>query len=237
MASSYYGTRGNSVIEMQKQLNKLGANLQVDGIWGKNTEAAYSAYKDYLGDGSNSKTTINMLKYTPLTDEQIQNTAEQKAGVYDAQIEKNNQDAENSKYTLEQKKAALSDQTNTKQKALIDAYTKSRKKLAEDTLSKGMARSSYAKDEQDESVVEQNQEAASLNSELSSSLKDIDDKISTLQTDLLSSNNILSQKKQADILDTIQSLQKQRQDTLTKVIEYNNSVAFKLRNQKLKESK
>lgn len=34
-----------AVMEYQKKLNKLGANIKVDGIWGNNTQAAYDKYK------------------------------------------------------------------------------------------------------------------------------------------------------------------------------------------------
>jgi len=46
--------------------------------------------------------------------------------------------------------------------------------------------------------------------------------------ELLQSKEELSQKKQAAMLDTIAALQAQRQKTLTKVLEYNNSLALKI---------
>jgi hypothetical protein len=42
MAGKYFGTKGDAVLQMQKQLNALGAGLKEDGIWGKKTEAAYN---------------------------------------------------------------------------------------------------------------------------------------------------------------------------------------------------
>jgi|GEM_PF-3162118 len=229
MVSKYYGSKGNTVVEIQKQLNKLGANLTVDGIWGKNTEAAYNTYKDYLGS-SDPASTISMMEYTPLTDEQIQSTAKQKADTeYDWQISQAQQKADYDNYLLEQKKAALLDTYDTKEKALQEAYAKSRKELAEDNLSKGMGRSSYAQDVQNESYIKQNDDIAALKSELGGEIKDIDDKIAEVQLKLLQSNEKLSQEKQKEMLDTIANLQKERQKTLTKVLEYNNSLALKLK--------
>ncbi len=228
MASTYYGSKGNSVIEVQKQLNKLGANLKVDGIWGKNTEAAYNTYKSSLGN-SNSGTTVNMMGYTPLTDAQIQQTAKQKADTkYDWQISQASQKADYNKYLLEQKKEALSPTYDAKEKALQAAYAKTKQKLAEDTLSRGMARSSYASDVQNEANSEQDSEITALKAELSSNIKNIDDQIGEIQLKLLQSNEELSQKKQAAMLDTIADLQAERQKTLIKVLEYNNSLALKL---------
>lgn len=40
-----YGSSGDDVKELQKQLNANGYNLSVDGIWGKNTESAVRDYQ------------------------------------------------------------------------------------------------------------------------------------------------------------------------------------------------
>lgn len=230
MASKYYGTKGNNVIEIQKQLNKLGANLKVDGIWGKNTEAAYNTYKDYVEGTGASPDSFKMLSYDPLSDEQIQNIAKQQADTkYDYQLNNAKQDADYDTYILEQKAAALTPQYDLKIKALQDAYAQKRKELSQTNLSKGMGRSSYAKDVQDQTFVSQQSDTDSLKSELNSSLKDIDDQINKVQMELLQDNETISSKKQADMLDTIASLQKERQNTLTKIIEYNNSLALKLK--------
>lgn len=50
--SEYWGTRGDLAKEYQQWLNSQGAGLNVDGIWGKNTENAYqqnkSAFEEWL---------------------------------------------------------------------------------------------------------------------------------------------------------------------------------------------
>lgn len=227
--SKYYGSKGNSVISIQKQLNKLGANLKVDGIWGKNTESAYNAYKNYLG-ASDPSSTLSMMEYTPMTDEQITSTAQQKAdSEYDWQISQKNDSAAYDKYLLEQKKGEVSNTYDSKEKALQEAYAQTKKKLAEDTLSRGMGRSSYAKDVQDEANLAQSSDTLALREELSSDIKNIDDKIGKLELELLQSTEKLSKKKQKDMLKTISDLQTERQKTITKVIEYNNSLALKLK--------
>lgn len=227
--SKYYGSKGNSVISIQKQLNKLGANLDVDGIWGKKTEAAYNSYKNYLGT-SDPSSTLNMMKYTPPTDKQIKSSAQQKAdSEYDWQISQKKDSAAYDKYLLEQKKGEASNTYDSKEKALQKAYAKTRKKLAEDTLSRGMGRSSYAKDVQNEANLAQSSDTLALREELSNDIKNIDDKIGKIELELLQSTEKLSKKKQDAMLKTISDLQTERQNTITKVIEYNNSLALKLK--------
>lgn len=230
MASKYYGSKGNTVVEIQKQLNKLGADLTLDGIWGKNTEAAYNTYKNYLGSSETQASTFNMKEYTPLTDQQIKQTAVQKAEAdYDWQIAQAKDSSDFDKYLLDQKKAALSDTYDAKEKALQKAYAQTKKEMAQKSLSKGMGRSSYASDVQEGAKAEQSEESAALRSELGGKIKDIDDQIAKTQLELLQQTEKLSQKKQAELLKTIASLQEERQNTLTKVLEYNNSLALKLK--------
>lgn len=53
-SSDNYSTRssggGNDVASIQRQLNAMGANLDVDGIWGPLTEVAYNRYMGGGGD-------------------------------------------------------------------------------------------------------------------------------------------------------------------------------------------
>ena len=44
--SQYYNTRGDTAKMYQAYLNTQGEKLNVDGIWGKKTEAAYQRNKD-----------------------------------------------------------------------------------------------------------------------------------------------------------------------------------------------
>lgn len=60
-----YGSRGESVKYLQYELNKHGANLKVDGIYGKQTELAVVLYqKDHklVADGKAGPVTLLSLK-------------------------------------------------------------------------------------------------------------------------------------------------------------------------------
>lgn len=52
------GGGGSDVASIQRQLNAMGANLDVDGIWGPLTEAAYN---QYMGGGGGSYTTADIV--------------------------------------------------------------------------------------------------------------------------------------------------------------------------------
>lgn len=56
--SSGGGGGGSDVASIQRQLNAMGANLDVDGIWGPLTEAAYN---QYMGGGGGGYTTADIV--------------------------------------------------------------------------------------------------------------------------------------------------------------------------------
>ena len=59
------GDRGDSVKELQRSLNELGAKLAVDGIWGPLTQAAYEKYEGDLPDPEGDDTTATDTTPTP----------------------------------------------------------------------------------------------------------------------------------------------------------------------------
>ena len=122
MASSYYGTTGQDVIKLQQQLNKLGAGLKVDGIWGKNTETAYQKYSPQLdsanqpANSSGVATLLGSIGNTSaggdfMSDEYIRNLAESQAETqYRSDLLNARQQAESQQTLLEQAKQRLSPQ-------------------------------------------------------------------------------------------------------------------------------
>lgn len=59
-----YGSRGSEVKALQKKLNKYGAGLAVDGIWGPKTQAAYKKYGSKLSSGTTSTSSAKKTKTT-----------------------------------------------------------------------------------------------------------------------------------------------------------------------------
>ena len=56
-----------SVKKIQEQLNAAGASITVDGIWGKNTQAAYNQYGSNLSGGSSASSGSTTTATTPST--------------------------------------------------------------------------------------------------------------------------------------------------------------------------
>ena len=80
MASGYYGQRGETIRQMQQAMKDAGANITVDGIWGKNTEAAYNQYSNiFTQPTAPTKVTIQAptpyeykpLEYTPVGEDDM----------------------------------------------------------------------------------------------------------------------------------------------------------------------
>ena len=86
-----------SVAQLQQQLNSMGANLDVDGIWGPNTEAAYAKYMGGSSSGGNtSPGSGNTAPRTGITAMQsmAQTAAAKKAGSYQGERQGLARDAE-----------------------------------------------------------------------------------------------------------------------------------------------
>ena len=100
--SAYYGSRGDAVKQIQRDLNAQGANLEVDGIWGEKTEQWYNK----IMNGGN---------YDPPSDAQILQQAEAEKGAkYDQAIAEEEASYAKLKEKLEQSIAALEPETQQK---------------------------------------------------------------------------------------------------------------------------
>lgn len=168
--SSNYGQSGDSVKQMQQQLNSQGAGLAVDGIWGPKTEAAYQASQggssgagsgssDPGGSGSTTTAGISSSdledllgqyqtpSYTPKTEQQLRDEAKaQYASQYNAQ-----------KLAAEQKNAAYQQSINAQIEALGQQLAENQAETARQyqlngaqlqrmLTARGMGRSTYAGD-------------------------------------------------------------------------------------------
>lgn len=80
------GTRGSEVVKLQKQLNSLGANLKVNGVWSKGTQTAYDKYaKQLIGAGASKLPGVSKLEYAPTPEKEKVKAAESRYNpVYDS---------------------------------------------------------------------------------------------------------------------------------------------------------
>lgn len=87
MANYRIGSRGSDVEELQRLLNQNGANLTVDGIFGRDTDTAVRSYQRSKGlsvDGIAGANTFASLRGTSGTGSAPVQTAAQKLSAFDA---------------------------------------------------------------------------------------------------------------------------------------------------------
>lgn len=99
-----YGSTGSGVKKLQQELNRKGANLKVDGIWGPKTQAAYEKYgvkaaaakpsapkpavsKPAAAKPSVAVPRLEYMQYTPMTEAQKRAAAKADTDpAYDARL-------------------------------------------------------------------------------------------------------------------------------------------------------
>ncbi len=244
MASQYYGTRGDSTKQMQLELNKLGAGLAVDGIWGDKTEAAYqkffgssSSSTAYSG-GSASASGYNpsFKEYTPMSDGELRRIAELTGlrshelalNQLQSQYNRNKSDIELTKNRTEQ------DYTD-KANAIAGAFSNKREQLSDYALSRGMGRSTYALDVQNRAHSEERDMLLGNLNEKQRRIEDLDRDISNLSALLAEGVDKLSTTRLEQIEGLISKLKTEQQREAQAVMEYNNNLYFQMQNLKLRE--
>ena len=232
MASSYYGSKGNSVIEMQKRLNQLGAGIQVDGIWGQATENAYQKYVTQINQaGSKVQTAPNgaaYYQYDAKDDETLRKQAESTVGAeYDAQIKIEQAKAQKVKDALNQAIVQLDPQYRAKLDALEKEFLSDRQKFSEQALSRGMVRSSYYDSSIARSQQEEQKASNQVTQEYQMELADLNQQIAQTEQDLINTQGLLSAKRNTAVQKYLDSLIQKRDKTLFDMIKYNNSLLMK----------
>lgn len=234
MASQYYGSKGESTRKMQEELNKLGANLVVDGIWGSKTEAAYNKYM--TPQTSNTPSGVTYSQFTPMTDEElnkIAGLANQKS--YDLSVEHLNSQYQRNLDDLSYQKERTQQDYNEKAAAISGAFTDKRSQLSDYALSRGIGRSSYALDMQNKAYSDE--QAALLGSlnDKQQKLQELDKNISILNDVLAESVDKLSVKRLEEIEGIVEKLKYEQQKTQQDILQYNNSLWLQTENLKLKQ--
>jgi hypothetical protein len=223
LASRYYGSKNSAVADMQQYLNQRGASLKVDGIWGEQTERAY---QKYMGGASASGGTL--LSTVADSDQEIEKRAAQKYGqVYQDKKQDLSYQAGQKKAEYEASIGDLEPLYESKLKDLGQELAVQKQQQDNQTLARGMGRSSYASDlgRSTERAYEDEKNALLL--QKAGKVAQISRKIQALDATLQHKSNLLEREQQRSVADEVEKLKKQRDKELIAAIKYNNSLTQK----------
>ena len=236
MASNYYGSRGNSVIEMQKFLNAQGASLKVDGIWGEETEAAYNAYNTKI----NAKPSIGTtpLETTGASDQELaQKAANKYEAEYIGKLEDERFETQHKEKKLQQSIAALEPEYRQRLEELQSASAGQKPENANQALAQGMGRSSYYDELQKNTAAQEERATQQLSAEKTAKVAELNAQIDDLRLEMLYTEGKLSREKQSKIQQEIDKLKEERDKEIIDAIKYNNSLELQKEKMELERLK
>ncbi|MDL2220078.1 peptidoglycan-binding protein [Eubacteriales bacterium OttesenSCG-928-N14] len=227
--SSYYGQRGEFVKQVQQELNRLGASLSVDGVWGDKTEQAYQS----IG-GSSSKiganagalsTGVQALQYNILDDAALQKQAtEALKGEYDAQVMAEEHKASKLMASIQEAISKLDPLYQERLDILEKNYSVAREGIGEDMLKRGMQRSSHYMDTIGKTHSEQQEQMAKINNAYHEELAELNQEMRNAQAELELSKGMISAQRESAIRQYLDKLTTERDKKLMEMIKYNNSL-------------
>lgn len=234
MASQYYGLRGSLVKDYQQKLNSLGANLQVDGVWGKKTEKAYNLFMDEFNDlvygqgqeeEAQEEPIQQTYQFTPRSEEELTEYAERLYGTaYDAKLKAAEKSTQAKAQSTQALLEALTPLYEQQLASLKQEYESGREYLSNQALSRGLGRSSYLTDQLAGSVNQQRADEMTLRSERNSREQALQSQISQLYSDLDDQRSQLTSQREQAIWQAIENGRKEDQEQQFKALQYNNSL-------------
>ena len=168
---------------------------------------------------------LEMMEYTPLTEEEIKNKA--KEGMdekYGAEIDVLANETAKKLSDIEKNNNLLNANALSQKEKLEVLYDDAQKKVEDSALRRGISRSSIVQEQIKELDVEKIKDTLLIDQNLATELKYNSDKISQLETDYLTAVNKLNVKKALEISDKIEDLTKKQNDKIEEVLKYNNSI-------------
>lgn len=209
--SAYYGSRGDAVKQIQRDLNAQGANLVVDGIWGEKTEQWY----DKIMNGGN---------YDPPSDAQILQQAEAEKGAkYDQAIAEEEASYAKLKEKLEQSIAALEPETQQKLDLLERNYRDNAEDIENNAIKRGIGRSSIFSDNLSENTDDYQRSTQSVIADKQARIAAYNAEIEEAERELEAERAALSQKRQQEIEAYVEKLKQQRQKEILQMLKYTNA--------------
>lgn len=234
MASQYYGLRGSLVKDYQQKLNSLGANLKVDGIWGKKTERAYNLLMDEFNDlvygraaeeETEEQPEWETYAFTPRTEEQLREQAEMAYGAaYDDRLRAAEKSARERAASTQAMIEALTPLYERQLAELAREYEGGREYLSNQALSRGLGRSSYLTDQLAGSLNQQRADERTLLGQMNSRQAALQDQLQQLNSDLDEQRSQIASQREAAIWQAIESGRSADQQQQFKALEYNNSL-------------
>ena len=226
MASQYYGLKGSLVRDYQQKLNSLGANLRVDGVWGKKTERAYNLLMDEFNDLVYGRTqeeepeeqlpAQQAYEFTPRTERQLTD--------YDEKLRAAEKSANARAASTQAMIAALTPLYEQQLASLSQQYHSGREYLSNQALSRGLGRSTYLTDQLAGSVNRQRADEANLLSQMNSRQSALQDQIRQLYSDLDDQRASIAGQREQAIWEAIENGRRQDQEQQFKALQYNNSL-------------
>lgn len=234
MASEYFGLKGKLVRYYQEVLNSLGANIKINGKWGKKTENAFNAYRDLfletIGAKESEGNPYAKMEFTPRTEEALQRAAENRHGAsYDAQIEDVERAAQDEQDRLMAQMAALEPELEARSQSLADQYAKQRQTLSDEALSRGLGRSSYVTDQIAGSQKRETADAMTLAADTTSRKRTLEDSLFKEQQNAAQSAARLQAQRERSILAAIDEYRAADQQQALSAQKYNNELDEKYR--------
>ncbi|MBQ3234805.1 MAG: hypothetical protein IJA97_01430 [Clostridia bacterium] len=175
--------------------------------------------------GRDEKTTLTELEYTPLTQEEIETEAKKNVDQkYQLKINELDEKLKKSTADTESASEALKESSKQKKQEVERSYDALEKKVSENAINRGIARSSIVAEQIKDLGVEKIRDLLSVDDNLAGELKKNADKISTLQSDYKTAVSNLNIEKALEISENIDKLTKEQNEKIEEVLKYNNTV-------------
>ena len=177
--------------------------------------------------------TIQMIEYTPLTEDEIADKAKQGVEeIYGLKIGDLDDQKAKKLNAIEKDSEVLKQQANAQKRKLEELYSDAQEKVEQSAIKRGISRSSIVQEQIKDLSIEKIKDELSIDYSLASELKNNSDKISELESDYVKAINKLNVEKAVEISQKIDELTEKQNEKIEEVLKYNNTVKRQLASMK-----
>ncbi len=186
--------------------------------------------------GVKDTSTLQMIEYTPLTEEEIKDKAtngvDESYGLKfdDLEVQKAKKLG-----AIEKDSENLKEQAKSQKDKLDELYSDAQEKVEQSAIKRGISRSSIVQQQIKDLTVDKIKDQLSIDYNLASELKNNSNKIAELESDYLTAVNKLNVEKALEISENIEKLTEKQNDKIEEILKYNNSVKRQLASMKEEE--